>query len=255
MSVGNAIVRMERAEFDFNLTTVPLPIVDGTLAANRRERIVASSRERCAAPREEAVEALLRAGYAACQKVSLEQNHAARGIRVAVPLPGEKALSELGEEPPALAVSTPGRGGEHHKYLQQLIKRWAEARGFAVTIEKTILDGLGSVDVALEKGSRSIACEISVTTNAEHEIGNVQKCFAAGFEAVILISSEKKLLTDARHALVSTLSTAQYRQVKFLAPEEAFSFIESLEAKVSKELATVDAGELMTARKSKTPAD
>ena len=61
------------------------------------------------------------------------------------------------------------------------------------TVEKPILDGLGSVDVALEKGSRRIACEVSVTTDPAHEVGNVQKCLAAGFETVVLISSEKKV--------------------------------------------------------------
>jgi excisionase family DNA binding protein len=142
----------------------------------------------------------------------------------------------------------PGRGGEHHKYLQQLIKRWAEARGYTVAIEKPILDGLGSVDVALEKGSRAIACEISVTTDPQHEVGNVQKCLAAGFEAVILISSEKKVLTAVRHALVSALSSAQYRQVKFLAPEEAFAFIEGLEAKAANMAVKEDANELLTAK-------
>jgi excisionase family DNA binding protein len=148
----------------------------------------------------------------------------------------------------SLAVQTPGRGGEHHKYLQQLIKRWAEGRGYSVTIEKPILDGLGSVDVALQKGSRSIACEISVTTDAAHETGNVQKCLAAGFEDVILISSEKKTLTAVRHALVGALSTAQYRQVKFFTPEETFSFIDGLEAKATPTSPTPDPSELMTAK-------
>lgn len=115
-------------------------------------------------------------------------------------------------------------------------------------IEKSILDGLGSVDVALEKGGRSIACEVSVTTNPEHEIGNIQKCLAAGFESVILVSSEKKLLTTARHALVSVLSSAQFRQVKFLAPEEVFSFVESLDAKAVNVSANVDGSELLTAK-------
>jgi len=49
--------------------------------------------------------------------------------------------------------------------------------------------------VTLEKEDRpAIACEISVTTNAEHELANVQKCLAAGFADVVLISSEKKRL-------------------------------------------------------------
>ena len=86
----------------------------------------------------------------------------------------------------------PGRGGEHHKYLQQLIKRWAEARGYAVTIEKPILDGLGSVDVALEKGSRAIACEVSVTTDTSTKSATFKSAWPPDFEEVILISSEKK---------------------------------------------------------------
>ena len=117
-----------------------------------------------------------------------------------------------------------------------------------MTIEKSILDGLGSVDVALEKGSRLIACEVSVTTDAEHETQNIQKCLAAGFNDVLLVSSEKKVLTAVRHALVAALSTAQYRQVKFVTPEEAFSFMESLEAKSTTPSATIDPNELMTAK-------
>ena len=117
-----------------------------------------------------------------------------------------------------------------------------------MTIEQPILDGLGSVDVALQKGNRRLACEVSVTTDAEHEVGNVQKCLAAGFDEVILISSEKKLLTSVRHALIAALSTAQYRQVKFLTPEETFSFIESLEAKSSPMAAAPDPNDLMTAK-------
>jgi predicted DNA-binding transcriptional regulator AlpA len=246
LSVGEAIVRVERAEYDFNLKTVPLPAVEPSLAAARRDLIVSASRERYAAKREE-VEAMIRARHAQGAMEAEAPGRKTR-IRVEVPLPERKVASESLSETPPVAAPTPGRGGEHHKYLQQLIKRWAEARGYAVTIEKPILDGLGSVDVSLEKGSCWIACEVSVTTDAQHEIGNVQKCLAAGFQDVILISSEKKLLTSARHALVAALSTAQYRQVKFLTPEETFAFLDGLEAKVSPEVVAPDPSELMTAK-------
>ena len=53
LGVGEAIGRIERSEYDFNLKTIPLPAVDPALAASRRERIVASSRERYAAKRED----------------------------------------------------------------------------------------------------------------------------------------------------------------------------------------------------------
>jgi predicted DNA-binding transcriptional regulator AlpA len=242
LAVGEAVVRIERADNDFNLKTVQLPTVDAALAATRHEQVMDSSRGRYAARRED-VEASIRARHASEEA---EPEAPARRPKVGKEPPAQKVPppSSAGT---SLAVPTPGRGGEHHKYLQQLIKRWAEGRGYGVTIEKPILDGLGSVDVALTKGSRSIACEISVTTDAEHEIGNVQKCLAAGFDEVILISSEKKVLTAVRHALVAALSTAQYRQVKFLTPEEAFSFVDSLEAKAA--LAPPpDPSELMTAK-------
>ena len=226
LSVGEAIVRMERVEYDFNLKTVLLAPVDPTLASKRREAVAASSRDRYARRRED-VEAAIRAGRV------VENADPAAGtrkprMRVEVPLPPAKSGQR--EPEPGGAPQLHGKGGDHHRYLQQLIQRWAEVRGYVATIEKPILDGLGSVDVALEKGSRSIACEVSVTTDAAHEVGNVQKCLAAGFQDVIVVSSEKRVLATAKQALAGAVSAAQYRQIRFLTPEETFSFVESLEA-------------------------
>lgn len=82
--------------------------------------------------------------------------------------------------PPAPPI--PGRGGPQHKYLQDLIRRWAEDRGYSVTVEKEVLDGMGIVDLVRERrGAEPIACEISVTTSPEHEIQNAQKCLVAGY--------------------------------------------------------------------------
>jgi excisionase family DNA binding protein len=248
LSVGEAIVRMERAEYDFNLKTVSLPLVDPSTAAARREAVVASSRARHATSREE-VEALIRASHEK-QETDVGSGRKRTRLRVEFPLPAAKATptGELQEK--SLAAQTPGRGGEHHKYLQQLIKRWAEGRGYNVVIEKPVLDGLGIVDLALEKsGSAPVACEISVTTNADHEIGNVQKCLAAGFAEVILISSEKKTLTSVRHALVAALSNSQYRQVKFFMPEEMFSYLDGVDAKAAPgRTSSADPSELLTAK-------
>jgi predicted DNA-binding transcriptional regulator AlpA len=242
LSVGEAIVRMERAEYDFNLKTVSLPPLESSLVARRRDEIVASSRTRYARSREE-VEASIRASHDA-------QEEGSRTVQKRIPLPSANEPQATQTQEVARIAQTPGRGGEHHKYLQQLVKRWAESRGYSVTLERPVLDGLGSVDVALEKdGCPPIACEISVTTNTEHEIGNVQKCLAAGFAEVILISSEKKTLTSVRHALVAALSSAQYRQVKFFTPEETFSYLDGLNAEISPVRASSpDPSELLTAK-------
>jgi hypothetical protein len=81
----------------------------------------------------------------------------------------------IGDETPAESP-LPGRGGAQHKSLQSLVKRIGEKRGFQVTIEKRVLGGHGHIDVALERPGCSIACEISVTTRAQHEVQNLTKC-------------------------------------------------------------------------------
>jgi len=242
-SVGEAICRIERAEYDFNLKVRPVPAVEPELAARRREEILTASRGQYATPLAD-VEAAM---SAARPSGEVESRDTKTRIRLEVPLPAPKPAPAHIEEtlPPA---QTAGRGGDHHKYLQQLIKRWAEGRGYEVTVEKPILDGLGWVDVALRRGERSLACEISVSTAADHELGNVQKCLAAGFNEVLLISSEKSLLTTVKHAAIAALTAQQYKLVKFLTPEQVFAYIESQEATAEGRPAAVDPNEIMTAK-------
>jgi len=241
LEVGEAICRVERAEYDFNLKTLPLTPIDSKISRKTREQITALSRARYAMPRE-AVEALLKplepqpaaipAPDAAPPRHGREEDSSSQHkVLVKAEKPG--LPTEAGKELVPLAQSSPGRGGPQHKYLQDLIKRRAESKGYHVTIEKPILDGLGSVDVALEKEGRSIACEISVTTTVEHEAGNIQKCLAAGFEYVVLVSSEKKTLTKASKVVKAELSKTQVKHVRFLAPDEFFAFVQSLEVAAS----------------------
>jgi hypothetical protein len=134
--------------------------------------------------------------------------------------------------------ASPGRGGSQHKYLQQLIKHWAEDRGYRVAVEKQILDGMGSVDVALEKGDRSIACEISISTSPEHELGNIQKRLAAGFSNVVALATEKKALRKIAEA-AECLGPEDMGRVRFLLPEELFSFLEEQDARAATSEQTV----------------
>src|SRR5581483_3727761 len=72
----------------------------------------------------------------------------------------------------------------------------------------------------------------------------------AGFGEVIFVCSEKKSLTTVRHALVGALSNSQYRQVKFLTPEEVFSYLEGSSAPVMPQpyTSSSDSRELLTAK-------
>jgi len=147
------------------------------------------------------------------------------------------------EEPPRLPLElvppSPGRGGQQHKYLQELLKRWAEGHEWRATIEENILDGLGSVDVALRKGDLAVACEIAVTTEPDHELGNLQKCLAAGFQRVLVVSSEKKTLNRVRQLAGCALTEEQLTGISFCAPDEAFAVLETIEAEAASVSGTV----------------
>jgi len=125
------------------------------------------------------------------------------------------------------------RVGEQHKYLWEFIGRGAESRGFHATVEKPIPDGLGGVDVPLEKHGCSIACEISVTSSTDREVANIQKCLALRFEHAVLVSSDENFLGKAGKATYNALNDGQIKRVRFLTSEQLFAFIEALEAKVA----------------------
>jgi hypothetical protein len=232
LEVGQAIGRMERSEYDFNLGTLPLPAVPEDADA-RRDRIVSLSREQYATQRA-LVEAYL-AGTTPTSKeavthVTITATPPPPRISpppVVVPAP---RVNEQRLEKPSLEIPpSPGRGGGQHKYLQELIRRWAVSKGYRAVIEEQILGGTGSVDVALHKDSQSIACEISVSTTAEHELMNVQKCVAAGFEHVLVISPDQKTLGALRSLVEANLGPDVHKRVQTLTPEGFFDFVETLE--------------------------
>jgi excisionase family DNA binding protein len=157
-------------------------------------------------------------------------------------------MSQEIAEPTGAAL--PGRGGDQHKYLQQLIKRWAEGRGYQVTLEKPVLDGLGIVDVVLEKiGCDAIACEISVTTPAEHELRNAEKCLAAGFEHLLMVAPDEDALGRVRARVAAVLSAKQLRKVRFVLPEQVFASVSAWEAGAAPQEGTSgESKELLTAK-------
>jgi excisionase family DNA binding protein len=143
-----------------------------------------------------------------------------------------------------------GRGGPQHKYLQDLIRRWAEDRGYTVAIEKLVLDGLGIIDLVLERrGAEPIACEISVTTSPDHELQNAQKCLAAGLAHVFLVAPDKETLGRVRARAASVLPASQMKKVRFVLPEQVLASVSVLELQnVAAEEPAVESKELLTAK-------
>lgn len=219
LETGEAVCRIDRADFDFNLTTRPLPALDADLARERRAHLIALSRELYARPRVEVDRAL--AESRPPQVVVRERPKPSPPPAPRPPREEQRATAAAPPPPPS-----PGRGGPQHKYLQELVKRAAEGKGWKATIEKSILGGAGSVDVALEREGQSLACEISVTSSLEQELGNVQKCLAAGFERVALIATDERILRRAEEALASSVGEAERDRILFFTPEQVLAFLD-----------------------------
>jgi len=103
------------------------------------------------------------------------------------------------------------RGAEdQHKYLQELIKRWAESR-------KPLLDALWIVDVVLQKTGQPAHRVRDIRDHAYlHEIRNTEKCLAAGFEHVFLLAPDKDALGRVRNRAAAVLTPSQMKKVRFV---------------------------------------
>jgi hypothetical protein len=93
-------------------------------------------------------------------------------------------------------------------------------------VEQPTPDGKGRVDVGLELDERRIACEVSVTSAAEQELANIEKCPAAGYDRVILCSPEKRALEKVKALVEKTLPQPDQEKLLFLLPEDLMLLFE-----------------------------
>lgn len=222
LGLGQAICRVDQADSDFSLDALspPQSLPDGE---TRHERVVLASRERFAGTPVVAEQEKI---STADEPNVVTVNRVPRPTRGPVqPTPLDLPLHRDMLSGPDLPTALPGRGGAQHKYLQELIRRWAAANGWRAVVEKPILDGLGSIDVALEKNGCSIACEVSVTSTTAYEIGNIRKCLAAGISEVVSVAADRRVRDKLKVALRAEIASPDCARVTILSPEELFVFL------------------------------
>lgn len=145
---------------------------------------------------------------------------------VAVNPPPQTSLPEVSQSATAAAAAPElGRGGNQHKEIQKRLKTAAEALGFRAIIEHTILEGAGSVDLAISRADVAIACEITITTTVDQEVGNVAKCIKAGYPRIAVVSVSAERLKKIEEAVRHGLGEEVARKVMYFLPDE---FIASL---------------------------
>ena len=226
LHTGEAIVRIEQPNFDFNLSTIPLPEIEEDIAHGISQAVITVSRNSYGTSRE-TVEQEISATHTPPVKepqpilptipvVEVEQS-------IQPPVTDQIPFVPVEIPKPAPVQKTETQ----HRYLQTLIKRMAESRGYKAAIEQVTPDGNGRVDVSLERNGKRIACEVSVTTGDEWEVHNIEKCLAAGYDEVIVCSNEIKNLRRIKTRIESALSKEQQSKVLLYEAQEVFKYFDS----------------------------
>lgn len=224
LHTGEAIARLEQPNFDFNLTTIPLPEVDEYAAGALSQAAIAKSREKYGTPKEVVKQSLVHAGVGAPEKPQ-EVEPIQEVLEKSEPQAAAPIVPFVPVEIPRKAAPVK-KAETEHRYLQTLIKRMAESRGYKASIEELTPDGNGRIDVSLERDGKKIAVEISVTTTEVWEAHNVEKCLAAGYDEVIVCSNDLKHLERIKEQVTSKLNTAQLGKVITLVPAEITQHID-----------------------------
>lgn len=228
LGIGEAIVRIERNEYDFNLTTFNIPVVASEIGLRKQEKVIVRSREQYGRSIQRSEIEVSRIVKEEIPPLPVEAKQVTR-----VPIetkgdvqPRPKPISLTPQISIPSDNSANRKALSQHRYLQTLIKKMAEQRGYRAVIEEPTPDGAGRVDVGLERDGERIACEISVTTSDEHELHNIEKCLRAGYDKVLVCSPEKKNLETIRKLITEKLSQSDLDKVKLFEPEELFLFLD-----------------------------
>ena len=235
LGTGEAIVRIDRPEFDFTISTEPLYEENDEYTEAAKEIIINYSREKYGTPKAEVEKILevLRDDVVNEKPEPISKKAAEPKVRPQT-IPKEEPIQEV--ETPDLPLqpiepSMEKQEESKHRYLQTLVKKMAESRGYKATIELPTPDGKGRVDVALERNGKKIAVEISVTTSEDWEIHNIEKCIAAGYEIVVACSTDKKVVESMKRKIQSVISEMHLSKIFALEPEGLFAFLDEEIAK------------------------
>jgi Type IV secretion-system coupling protein DNA-binding domain len=159
------------------------------------------------------------AGVEAGPEIETEASpHVVPSVSIESPVPASPP-QEYGDVPYA-PIRKEGGGGARHQAICQTIKELGETGGFRASIEETILDGEGRVDVILRQGERAIAFEVSVTTSREHELHNVKKCLSAGFQEVLVVAALPRHLLSLERFIAANLDEPDRARVRYVLADD-----------------------------------
>jgi hypothetical protein len=253
LEAGQAVARVERSDYDFNLS-VPLPVEpDKAMSGIRRQEVIAVSRKKYGTPRVE-VEAMLAKSRESVPTVAPPTSPPAKPVaeipkiaevpKAAVPTPVTEIqplvvaeVPKLKDEPVATTISEApkdlGRGGALHKSIQERIQTEARKLGFMAEVEKQLSKGSNqAADLVLQCGETAIAVEIAISTSVDHEFQNVQKCLDAGFARLAVITPRAGRLEEIAAAVKAGLGPEAAAKVSYHTADDFITHLQKLSAEI-----------------------
>ncbi len=248
LETGEAIVKIDKPDNDFNLSVFNNPNIDSEIGKRRRREITNLSRDKYSKPKAEIEELIARFYY---QSETLKEEKPEPVQSVPKPIKQEKPVeketvkefvSDQVSQNLVEAIKGPKmppvkKEETEHRYFQNFIKRIAESFGFKATIEEAIPNG--KVDVGLIRNNLKIAVEISSTTSDAHELQNVKKCLKAGYNFVIVCPTEKKNIEKIRKTVQANIDLVDIQRVFVFEPGEIQDYLLNVIAKESTSEETV----------------
>ena len=244
----HAIVRVERNDFDFNLTLRKPELPDEAEAQSQRDKIIAASRAKYATPRAEVEADLLARIWG--DKPQSPQADGTGGKPTPKPVSPSGAPSNLSTTPPtgAAKVATPSltpvisqsaepspiaeppavaeitfvaAENPSHTAIKNTIGSEAESLDYAVSYEEHFPVIQARADVVLRRGSQTIVCQVSATTPPEFEAESVRKFLKLSFTHIAVISINRRKLGHIQEALGRTGG----ENIGYYSPEEFISML------------------------------
>jgi Type IV secretion-system coupling protein DNA-binding domain/TraM recognition site of TraD and TraG len=234
LPVGHAICRVGQSDNDFNLEVSLAPEPNPTNAGQSRRAVIESSRHRVATPRAEVEALLLGSGIGENKPAATapesptkesSQGEAPAPITVAAP---NSPPATVSEPDVLIEKSVSGKGGHQHLLMQERIKRAAEAKGFRAVVEHPTGTGNESVDVALLRNDLRIACEVSVSTTIDHEIGNARKCLRDHFDIIALVTGDERRRQQLEKATTDHFPPEDRAKIRCNSPDEFIAYLADL---------------------------
>lgn len=227
---GEAVIRIEQPQYDCSLQTMPLAHVSPEQADANLWEVIAQTRENYSGSKQRIERELLASFNSEIVKHKPAAERLSKQERIQPKQFTQEYESSFKPtatiKPDENVVSNEMPDTTTHRYLQLLIKKMAEARGYVATLEVRLPEGSGQVDVLLTKDGKLIAIEVCSTTEPEWEMHNIMKCIQAKYHTVISLSGDPRQLSKIRERCEKDIQNFSSYDVHFFTPDALFAFLD-----------------------------